>query len=259
MYYKKVEITGIDTSLLPVLTDIERETLITKMKNGDKKAKDILVMSNLKLVLSIIQKVNTRNIDRDDLFQVGCIGLIKALNNFDTALNVQFSTYGVVMILGEIKRYIRDNSTVKVSRSTKDLAYRALSYKENYIRNYDSEPAVADIAKELGTTSFRIRSAIDAVSPAISLYDPVFGEEKDGVYLLDQIKGENFEDEFISKIIIQDILHGLRKREKRILNLRYIQGKTQTQVADMVGISQAQVSRIEKNVLKMMKKQLMLQ
>ncbi|MBQ8603791.1 MAG: sigma-70 family RNA polymerase sigma factor [Oscillospiraceae bacterium] len=259
MYYKKVEITGINTSALPVLTDIEREQLIHKMKNGDKRAKDMLVMANLKLVLSIIQKVNSRNIDRDDLFQVGCIGLIKALNNFDPELNVQFSTYGVVMILGEIKRYIRDNSIVKVSRGTKDLAYKALNYREWYIRENDTEPTTAEIAKRLGTTTCKISNALDAVSPAVSLYEPVFSDEKDGVYLLDQLGGENFEDEFSSKIIIQDVLHNLQKREKRILNLRYIQGKTQTQVADIIGISQAQVSRIEKNVLKRMKKQLMIQ
>lgn len=244
---------------MPVLTDSEREQLIQEMKNGDKKAKDTLVMANLKLVLSIIQKINNRNIDRDDLFQVGCIGLIKALNNFDPDLNVRFSTYGVVMISGEIKRYIRDSSSVKVSRGTKDLAYKALNFREWYIQEHDTEPTAAEIARRLGTTSCKVSNALDSVSPAVSLYDPVFSDEKDGVYLMDMISGDSFEDEFSSKVIIQDILHNLQKREKRILNLRYLQGKTQTQVADIIGISQAQVSRIEKNVLKLVKKQLMIQ
>ncbi len=226
------------------------------MKNGDKKAKDTLVMANLKLILSVIQKINSRNIDRDDLFQVGCIGLIKALNNFDPNLNVRFSTYGVVMILGEIKRYIRDNGAVRVSRSTKDLAYKALSFKEQYIKENDEEPAIATIAQRLGTTTFNISNALDAISPAVSLYEPAYNDESDGVYLLDRIQGENFEEGFFSKIILQDVFHNLKKREKYIINLRYLQGKTQTQVADIVGISQAQVSRIEKNVLSCVKKQL---
>ena len=215
-------------------------------------------MANLKLVLSIIQKINNRNADRDDLFQVGCIGLIKALNNFDPSMNVQFSTYGVVMISGEIKRYIRDNSAVKVSRSTKDLAYKAMNYRECYLRENNYEPSVSEIAARLDTTTYRISNALDAVSPAISLYEPAYNEEKDGIYLLDQIGSDDFEDEFSSKIIIQDILHNLDKREKHILNLRYMQGKTQMQVAEIIGISQAQVSRIEKNILSNMKKQLML-
>lgn len=256
LYYKKVEITGINTADLPVLTEKEREILIIKMKNGDKRARDKLIMANLKLILSIIQKVNTRNIDRDDLFQVGCIGLIKALNNFDPSLNVQFSTYGVVMILGEIKRYVRDNGSLKVSRSTKDLAYKALNYKEQYTKEYGTEPTVAEIAQHLNTTSYKICNAIDSVSPAVSLYEPAYNDESDGVYLLDQLSSDDFEEAFSTKIIMQDVLKNLKKREKYIMNLRYLQGKTQTQVAAIVGISQAQVSRIEKNVLNCVKKQL---
>lgn len=256
LYYKKVEITGINTASLPVLTENEREELIIKMKNGDKKAKDMLVMANLKLILSIIQKINSRNIDRDDLFQVGCIGLIKALNNFDPSLNVQFSTYGVVMILGEIKRYIRDNGAVRVSRSTKDLAYKALSYKEQYIKENGEEPSMGEIARRLNTTTYKISSALEAVSPAVSLYEPAFNDESEGTYLIDQISCENFEEGFSSKIIMQDVFHNLKKREKYIMSLRYLQGKTQTQVASIIGISQAQVSRIEKNVLSCVKKQL---
>ncbi len=230
--------------------------MISRMKNGDKKAKDTLVLANLKLVLSIIQKINSRNIDRDDLFQVGCIGLIKALNNFDPTLNIQFSTYGVVMIAGEIKRYIRDNSSLKITRSTKDLAFKALSYKEQFIKENDCEPTIAQIARGLETTTYRVSSALEAVSPAISLYEPAFNDETESGYLLDAIAGDNFEDSFSSKIIIQDIFHNLKKREKQIMNLRFIQGKTQTQVADLIGISQAQVSRIEKNVLSNVKKEL---
>ena len=226
------------------------------MKDGDKKAKDTLVMANLKLILSIIQKVNSKNIDPDDLFQVGCIGLIKALNNFDPALNVQFSTYGVVMILGEIKRYIRDSSAVRVSRGTKDLAYKALNFKEEYIKENDAEPTIDEIARHLNTTRYKISSALEAISPAVSLYEPAFSDESDGVYLLDQVTGENFEEAFSSKTVVQQVLHNLEKREKRIMNLRYIQGKTQTQVASIIGISQAQVSRIEKHVLSSVKKRL---
>ncbi len=229
------------------------------MKKGDKKAKDTLVMANLKLILSVIQKINIRNTDRDDLFQVGCIGLIKALNNFDPTLNIRFSTYGVVMILGEIKRYIRDNSAVRVSRSTKDLAYKALNFKEQYQRETGEEPSRSLIAKHFNTTTYKIRYALDAISPAVSLYEPAYGEESEGTYLLDRIYSDNFEEAFGVKTIMQDIFRGLKKREKYILNLRYLQGKTQTQVAAIIGISQAQVSRIEKNVLSTVKKQLSIQ
>ena len=256
LYYKKVEITGINTAQLPVLTDKERENLILRMKNGDKKAKDILVMSNLKLILSIIQKINIKNADPDDLFQVGCVGLIKALNNFDPEFNVQFSTYGVVMILGEIKRYLRDNNPLKVSRSTKDMAYKAFSYKEEFFGIYNREPTIEEIAEYLGTTVYVISNAMESVSPTVSLYDPVFSDETDSLYFLDKLKAEDFEDSVISKTLIIDVLHKLHKREKHILNLRYMQGKTQTQVADIIGISQAQVSRIEKNVLSLLKSQL---
>lgn len=256
LYFKKVEITGINTAALPVLTDKERELLISKMKQGDKQAKDKLVMANLKLILSIIQKINIKNADPDDLFQVGCIGLIKALNNFDPTLNVQFSTYGVVMILGEIKRYIRDNSTVKISRSTKDMAYRALSVKDELTTKNGHEPSVEEIAMNMGSTVFAVSNALEAMSPIISLHEPVFGDEEDSVCLMDQIQGEDFENSFISKSVIQDVLHSLEKREKYILNLRFLQGKTQMQVAQIIGISQAQVSRIEKNILVTVKKQL---
>lgn len=251
-----MEITGLNTASLPVLNDSDREALILKMKNGDKKAKEKLVMANLKLILSIIQKINIKNAEPDDLFQVGCIGLIKALNNFDPTLNVQFSTYGVVMILGEIKRYIRDNNTVKISRSTKDMAYKALGYKEDFINRTGREPSVEEIASALNTNVFTVSSAIEAMTPTVSLNEPAFNDEEDSYCLIDQIHSDDFENGFISKLVIQDILHNLEQREKYILNLRFLQGKTQTQVADIVGISQAQVSRIEKNILVTVKKQL---
>ncbi len=226
------------------------------MKQGDKRAKDILVMSNLKLVLSIIQKINIKNSDPDDLFQVGCIGLIKALDNFDPYLNVQFSTYGVVMILGEIKRYIRDNNAIKVSRNTKDIACKALSFKERFTRQYGREPTMEETAQHLNVSQYILMNALESMIPSVSLYEPVYSDESDSLCLADQISVNDFEEMFISKTLIKDLLHDLQKREKYILNLRFLQGKTQTQVADIIGISQAQVSRIEKNVLCAVKKQL---
>lgn len=256
MYYKKVEISGVDTSQLPEFTEEERNLLIEKMQSGDRKAKELLVMGNLKLVLSIIQRFRYKNVDFDDIFQVGCIGLIKALNNFDTSLNVQFSTYGVVMILGEIKRFIRDDQPLKVSRSVKDLAYRAISVKEKLTDSDGNEPTLQEIAGELDCSCFQLSRALEAMSPSISLYEPVYNDETSDIYLLDQISSENFEDAFHSKIIMQDVLHNLKQREKHIMNLRFIKGKTQTEVAREVGISQAQVSRIEKNVIGYIKSQL---
>ena len=256
MYYKKVEIAGFDTADLPEFSENERNVLIAQMKAGDKKAKDMLVMGNLKLVLSIIQRFRYKNVDFDDLFQVGCIGLIKALNNFDLTLNVQFSTYGVVMILGEIKRFIRDNQPLKVSRSIKDLAYKAMAAKEQLTDLDGNEPTIQDIAAELNCTSFQVSRALEALSPSVSLYEPMYNDESSDVYLLDQISSDNFEEEIWSKIIMQDVLHNLEKREKRIMNLRFIKGKTQTEVAKEIGISQAQVSRIEKNVIGYIKTQL---
>lgn len=256
MYYKKVEISGVDTASLPELQEEERMLLIEKMHQGDAKAKERLVMGNLKLVLSIIQRFRYKNVDFDDLFQVGCIGLIKALNNFDTSLNVQFSTYGVVMILGEIKRFIRDNQPLKVSRSVKDLAYKAMAAKEKLTDDDGNEPTVRELAEELNCSVYQVSRALEALSPSISLYEPLYSEETSDVYLLDQISCNNFEEEIWSKIIMQDALHNLQQREKRIMNLRFIKGKTQTQVAREIGISQAQVSRIEKNVITYIKKQL---
>lgn len=256
MYYKKVEISGVDTANLPEFSEEERNVLIDKMHHGDRDAKNMLVMGNLKLVLSIIQRFRYKNVDFDDLFQVGCIGLIKALNNFDTNLNVQFSTYGVVMILGEIKRFIRDDQPLKVSRSIKDLAYKAISVKEKLTDADGNEPTVQEIADELECSCWQVSRALESLSPSISLYEPVYNDESSDVYLLDQISSENFEDAFQSKIIMQDVLHNLKEREKHIMNLRFICGKTQTEVAKEVGISQAQVSRIEKNIIGYIKAQL---
>ena len=256
MYYKKVEIAGFDTANLPELSEDERNVLIKQMKSGDLKARDVLVMGNLKLVLSIIQRFRYKNVDFDDLFQVGCIGLIKALNNFDINLNVQFSTYGVVMILGEIKRFIRDDQPLKVSRSIKDLAYKAIAVREKLTDNDGNEPTMQEIADELNCTCFQVSRAFEAMSPSVSLYEPLYNDDTNDVFLLDQISSETFEEEFQSKIIMQDVLHNLKKREKHIMNLRFIKGKTQTEVAKEIGISQAQVSRIEKNVIGYIKSQL---
>ena len=256
MYYKKVEISGVDTANLPEFSEEERNQLICRMKDGDKRAKDLLVMGNLKLVLSIIQRFRYKSVDFDDLFQVGCIGLIKALNNFDTSLNVQFSTYGVVMILGEIKRFIRDNQPMKVSRSIKDLAYKAIAVKEKLTDEDGNEPSVQDIAEELECSSYQVSRALEALSPSISLYEPLYNDESSDVYLLDQISCDDFEEAIWSKIIVQDTLRNLKKREKHIMNLRFIKGRTQTEVAREIGISQAQVSRIEKNVIGYIKQQL---
>lgn len=256
MYYKKVEISGVDTSNLPEFSEEERKKLIAEMKTGNKKAKDLLVLGNLKLVLSIIQRFRYKNVDFDDLFQVGCIGLIKALNNFDTSLDVQFSTYGVVMILGEVKRFIRDNQPLKVSRSIKDLAYKAIAAKEKMTDCNGNEPTVQEIAEELNCSCFQISRALEALSPSVSLYEPLYNDDSNDVYLLDQISSDNFEEAIWSKIIMQDTLHNLKSREKHIMKLRFLNGKTQTEVAKEIGISQAQVSRIEKSVIGYIKEQL---
>ena len=219
MYYKKVEISGVDTADLPEFTEQERNRLFARMHNGDNRARDMLVMGNLKLVLSIIQRFRYKNVDFDDLFQVGCVGLIKALNNFDTTLNVQFSTYGVVMILGEIKRFMRDDQPLKVSRSIKDLAYKAMAVKEKLTDINGNEPSVQEIADELDCSCFQISRALEALSPSISLYEPMYNDDSSDVYLLDQISSENFEEAFQSKIIMQDVLHNLKEREKHIMNL----------------------------------------
>ncbi len=226
------------------------------MKNGDSRAKEKLIMGNLKLVLSVMQKFSYKNnTEADDLFQVGCIGLIKALNNFDTSLDVQFSTYGVVMIMGEIKRFIRDNQTVKINRSIKDLSYKILTAKEEYIKKYDKEPTNNELAEILDVTPYQIINALESLTPTISLHEPAFTEDSDSGFLLDKIADTSFEESFQTKIIIRDIIKNLNDREKYIISLRYLKGKTQTEVAEQIGISQAQVSRIEKNVLKQVRKQ----
>ncbi len=226
------------------------------MKTGDLKAKDKLVMGNLKLVLSVMQKFSYKsNAEADDLFQVGCVGLIKALNNFDTSLDVQFSTYGVIMIMGEIKRFIRDNQTVKVNRSIKDLSYKILSEKEIFLKNNNREPSNKELSDILGVTPYQVLNAIESLTPTMSLHEPCFLEDSDSSFLLDKIADTSFEESFQTKIIIRDIITNLKSREKYIISLRYLQGKTQTEVANIVGISQAQVSRIEKNVLKIVRKQ----
>ena len=249
MKYEKVKISGINTADLCVLTDEEKEELLIRAEKGDKEAKDKLVLGNLKLVLSVIQHFNGRGPSADDLFEVGTIGLIKAINRFDRSKGFKLSSYCHPMILGEIKRYLRDDSPIRVSRSLKDLAYKAMQTKESLVKINKTEPTIDEIAKELGENRADVVTALESVSDPISLYEPVFSDSGDTLYVLDQI-GDNSDDEsWLNELSIKETIASPSQREKKILNLRYFQGKTQVEVADEIGISQAQVSRLEKGAL----------
>ena len=251
----KVEICGINTSKLPVLSKEEKEELFIKIKAGDLKARETFVQGNLRLVLSVIQRFNNRGENIDDLFQVGCIGLIKAVDNFDLSLGVQFSTYAVPMIIGELRRYLRDYNTIRVSRSLKDIAYKALYVKEKLINANSKEPTVTEIAKELDLPKEDVVFALDAIADPVSLFEPVYHDGSEAIYVMDQVKdGKNTDDNWLENIAIAEALDHLNEREKHILDLRYFQGRTQMEVADEIGISQAQVSRLEKSALKHMRK-----
>ncbi len=251
----KVEICGINTSKLPVLSKEEKEELFIKIKAGDLKARETFVQGNLRLVLSVIQRFNNRGENIDDLFQVGCIGLIKAVDNFDLSLGVQFSTYAVPMIIGELRRYLRDYNTIRVSRSLKDIAYKALYVKEKLINANSKEPTVTEIAKELDLPKEDVVFALDAIADPVSLFEPVYHDGGEAIYVMDQVKdGKNTDDNWLENIAIAEALDHLNEREKHILDLRYFQGRTQMEVADEIGISQAQVSRLEKSALKHMRK-----
>ncbi len=251
----KVEICGINTSKLPVLSKEEKEKLFLKIKAGDSKARETFVQGNLRLVLSVIQRFNNRGENIDDLFQVGCIGLIKAVDNFDLTQGVQFSTYAVPMIIGEIRRYLRDYNTIRVSRSLKDIAYKALYVKEKLINTNSKEPTVTEIAKELDLPKEDVVFALDAIADPVSLFEPVYHDGGEAIYVMDQVKdGKNTDDNWLENIAIAEALNHLNEREKHILDLRYFQGRTQMEVADEIGISQAQVSRLEKSALKHMRK-----
>lgn len=255
MRINKVEICGVNTSELPVLTNKEMRALFDRIHKGDLSAREEFVKGNLRLVLSVIQRFNKRGENVDDLFQVGCIGLIKAIDNFDLSQNVRFSTYAVPMIIGEIRRYLRDNNSIRVSRSLRDIAYKALQVREQLIRKNSKEPTVTEIAKELNIPKEDVVFALDAIQDPISLFEPIYHDSGDAIYVMDQVSDEKSEDEtWLEGIALREGLRKLNDREKLILNLRFYEGKTQMEVAEEIGISQAQVSRLEKTALKHMNK-----
>lgn len=251
----KVEICGVNTSRLPTLTAMEKKELFVKIKQGDCMARERFVQGNLRLVLSVIQRFGNRGENADDLFQVGCIGLIKAIDNFDLSQNVQFSTYAVPMIIGEIRRYLRDNNSIRVSRSLRDIAYKALRMKEQLTAKYEKEPTVNDIAKELNLPKEDVVFALDSIQDPVSLYEPVYNDGADAIYVMDQVSDDkNTDDNWLEEISLKEALKKLNLREKHILDLRFFKGRTQIEVASELGISQAQVSRLEKSALKHMRK-----
>lgn len=257
MYYNKVEICGVNTAKLKTLTDEEKTELLRRTKAGDTAARDELIYGNLRLVLSIIQRFTNRRESMDDLFQVGCIGLVKAVDNFNVELGVRFSTYAVPMIIGEIRRYLRDNNTIRVSRSVRDLAYRALGAREELAKEKESEPTAEDIAKKLGEKKEDVSHAMEAIIEPISLYDPVYTENGDSIYVMDQIRDPSSDDSiWLENIALRDAMKRLGERERKIINLRFYKNKTQMEIAEEIGISQAQVSRLEKGALEAMRKEI---
>ncbi len=255
MANNKVEICGVNTSKLPVLKNDEMMELMKQMKNGDKKAREKFIKGNLRLVLSVIQRFNNRGECVDDLFQVGCIGLIKAIDNFDISQNVRFSTYAVPMIIGEIRRYLRDNNSIRVSRSLRDMAYKALQIKDRLINENAKEPNISEIAKELDATEEEVVFALDAIQDPISLFEPVYHDDGDAIYVMDQIGDDKNQDNtWLDNISLREAMSKLNDRDKNIVKLRFFEGKTQMEVAEEIGISQAQVSRLEKSALNQMRK-----
>lgn len=254
MALNKVEICGVNTSKLPILTNDEKDMLFERIKNGDSQARELYIKGNLRLVLSIIKRFSASNENVDDLFQIGCIGLMKAIDNFDTTLNVKFSTYAVPMIIGEIRRYLRDNNSIRVSRSLRDTAYKALYAKETYMKRNLKEPTIDEIALEIGLNKEEIVYALDAIQSPVSLYEPVYTEGGDTLYVMDQISDKkNKEENWIEDIALKEAMNRLEARQRHIIEMRFYEGKTQMEVAQEIGISQAQVSRLEKHALKSMK------
>jgi len=254
MALNKVEICGVNTSKLPILSNDEKDALFKRIQEGDQEARELYIKGNLRLVLSVIKRFANSNENADDLFQIGCIGLIKAIDNFDTTLNVKFSTYAVPMIIGEIRRYLRDNNSIRVSRSLRDTAYKAIFAKENYMKRNLREPTITEIAAEVGIDKEDIVYALDAIQSPMSLYEPVYTDGGDTLYVMDQISDKkNREENWIEDISLQEAMKRLNEREHYIIQLRFFEGKTQMEVAREIGISQAQVSRLEKNALKNMK------
>ena len=256
MYYGKVEICGINTAKLPVLTENEKSDLMKLAKSGDKTAREKMINGNLRLVLSVVQKFSGRGETPDDLFQVGCIGLIKAIDNFDPNLDVKFSTYGVPMIIGEIRRFLRDSNAVRVSRSMRDTAYRAMQVKEDFINEHGREPKIDEIAKILEMPKSCVVVALESIVEPVSLYEPVYSDSGDTIFMMDQISDKNSDAGWLEEIALKEAVKTLSPREKRILGMRFFDGKTQMDVASVIGISQAQVSRLEKGALQKIKKQL---
>ena len=251
----KVEICGVNTARLKVLTQKEMDALLNKAKAGDRQARETLIEGNLRLVLSVIARFDKRGESADDLFQVGCIGLIKAISNFDPEKQVRFSTYGVPMIAGEVRRYLRDNSAIRVSRSLRDIAYRVLQCKEAMITRMGKEPTLEEIAKELELSQEEVSEALDAVCAPVSLYDPVYSDGGDPLTVMDQVRDtKNTEGSWMEHIALKEAFKALGDREKQILSMRFYDGKTQMEVAGLVGISQAQVSRLEKGAITTMRK-----
>lgn len=248
-----VVICGVDTSKLKVLKEEKKIELLRQARNGDMQAREELINGNIKLVLSVIQRFTNRGEPLDDLFQVGCIGLIKAIDNFDVELGVRFSTYAVPMIIGEVRRYLRDNNSIRVSRSMRDTAYRAIQVREQLSNELNREPTINEISEKLDLKSEAVVIALESIVEPISLYEPVYNDGGEAIFVMDQIGDKNTADSWMDEILLKDAIRGLSDREKRILHLRFMLGKTQTEVAEEVGISQAQVSRLEKGAIRKIK------
>lgn len=256
MQYHKVEICGVNTAKLPVLKEQEKMELIRRAQAGDKQARQDMINGNLRLVLSVVQKFAGRGENLDDLFQVGCIGLIKAIDNFNPDLGLRFSTYGQPMIIGEIRRFLRDNNSIRVSRSVRDVAYKAMQAREKLQKRLGKEPSIAQVAQEVDLPQPVVTLALESIVDPISLYEPVYSDGTDTLYVMDQVGDAGSEENWISAIAFRDTMRGLSQREKKIMALRYLSGKTQVEVAREIGISQAQVSRLEKSALERIKEQL---
>lgn len=250
----KVEICGVNTAKLPLLTNEEKDALFQRILEGDEEAREQYIKGNLRLVLSVIQRFSGSNENVDDLFQIGCIGLIKAIDNFDITQNVRFSTYAVPMILGEVRRYLRDNNSIRVSRSLRDTAYKAIYAREMLLKKNQKEPSITEVASEVGISREDIVYALDAIQNPMSLYEPIFTDGGDTLYVMDQIRDKkNREENWVEHLSLSDALKKLNAREHEIISLRFFEGKTQMEVAELIGISQAQVSRLEKNALRIMR------
>ena len=250
----KVEICGVNTSKLPLLTEEEKKTLFDRIQKGDRDAREKFIKGNLRLVLSIIQRFSNTGENIDDLFQIGCIGLMKSIDHFDVTMNVKFSTYAVPMIIGEVRRYLRDNNSIRVSRSVRDTAYKAIYAKEAMMKESEKEPTIEEVAQKIGIKAENIVLALDAIQNPVSLYEPVYGDGTDTLHIMDQISDKkNKEDSWIEKISLKAAIDHLSDREHKIIKLRYFEGKTQMEVAEEICISQAQVSRLEKKALSSMK------